>query len=455
MDKFLLQINKIWDHAADQAEFIAGIFFAIGLFLLGASYFLDIHTVEFDGNLQKAKILSDTSGVPVAFAAKEVGFVLAPNWGITGLIFLPLAVLTALRARAAIKPLLRNLVQKGMLVDREFRPVAEEMVVQKWEQESKRWAAIAMSMFLFSFCLVMFLDFIPVVADWLLSTPEEVAVLASGMTLQHDTFEFDWSVAATFQSPVVDPIPNLVFGFFAYIVIAAFGSGFLLASFIYFISLCAFFSPSKMERNGLLLLPKVDSDDPRLGFESFEKFFDLLVQASIFTAIIAVAMHLQNVYLRSPIYTDIVQMVFGKNVNKIRDAITEPDLTALVQALTSTSDALGIPLKEMTLQSFASSLALFLICAIVFVCVWLWLRISAKDGQDMLRNRDDISAEQKRRLNEMSIWPVGWISLNSLIIVAILVGLSMWYVNFVSVVIIYLIVRMLLGFGWIFWKKLF
>lgn len=449
----LRSINRAWDSAADQAEFICGLTVVIGLLLIGASYVLDIHSVQFDGSLQDYRLLTNDDGALTTFAPKEVGYLLAPNWGLTGLIFLPLAFLSALRARASIKPLLRSLVDKNMLVSSSFELVSKDLVVEQWEKESSKWTAIGIVMFIFSFVLVMIVDFVPVVANWLLSSPQEIKEMAKSMTLQHDTFEFDWSVAATFKDPVIDPVPNLAFGFFAYIVIAAIGSGFLFASFISFIALCAFFSPTKLESRGLILLPKVDSDDPRLGFESFENFFEHLVQASIFTATIAVSMHLQNVYLRAPKYEDIIEMVFGDTIDKMRAAISDFDLTAIINNLTSTSQALGVPLKEMTLQSFASSLALFMICAVVFICVWVWLRVAALDGQKRLRDLDTLSKDQKRRLDQMNIWPVGWISLNSLIIIAILVGLSMWYVNFVSVVIIYFIIRALLGFGWAFMQR--
>lgn len=53
----------------------------------------------------------------------------------------------------------------------------------------------------------------------------------------------------------------------------------------------------------------------------------------------------------------------------------------------------------------------------------------------------------------MKVWPVGWISLNFLLFAFVLVGLCMWYVNFVSLVLILLLLKFVFGLGTIIYRK--
>ena len=456
--KISQRLENIWSSLADEAEFIAGILFVIGLILLGLSFFLDLHQVSFDGNLQLIQVPAFLNAKEEAVAlmiTKEVGYVFAPNWGLTGLILLPLAIMYILRAKAAIEPMIRDLIKNRMLVSRDLEPVEPEHIIERWRKESGRWTLIGTVVLVLIAVFVLVGDFIPVVARWLIWDAEVVKdfVIGKNLTLLDDTYEFDWSIAATFKDPVVGTTANLIFSFIAYLFIAIFGSAFLFAAFIYFISVSAFFSSSGLRKHGLYLIPNLSSGDKRLGFEVLERFFDSLINACLLTATITVSMHLQNVYLRTPEHMNIGEMVFSQTFDELRENLANIAVGAIFESLTSTSEVLKVDIGDLTLQTFTTAVALFLLSAIVFMCLWGWLRMSAIDGKKMLLAAGTLDEPQKKKLRQMKVWPVGWISLNFLIFVFFMVGLSMWYVNFVSLVMILFLLKFVFGLGTILYRE--
>ena len=434
-------LDSVWSAASREAELVAVVLFILGLSLLGLSFALGLHTVTFDGHLIGNVEILGPAGTSIV--AKQVGYAWAPNWGLTGMFFMPLAVYHILLARGTIEPLIERLVDRRMLVTIDFEPVDATKVKAEWRRDSTRWSAVISVVFILIFLFVLFLDFVPVVARWLLSDSGQVASLVSSgkVDIQHPDFEFDWSISAIFNGSEMGPLVNLFFSFLAYLVIPLFGSSFLFAIFIWFFSVCSFFSVSGLRRRNILLVPDLGSPDDRLGFENFERLFDHLVSAAIFTGAIAISMHLQNVYLRAPSQTDIISMVFGSALDDAWLAVREGDLGELLGILVSTREVLET--ETLSLQTYASAIILFILSAIVFFSVWAWLRTTAKEGATALPLHRDLSPEDQERIMNIKIWPVGWISVNLLIATFVVVGLSMWYVNFISLLIVFFALRML------------
>lgn len=434
-------IEKFWESMVDDAERVTVYLVFFGIALLIASSALGVHDVIFTGTLIDGTTILGPNGETIT--AKQVGFAWAPNWALTGIILLPLAIYIALLARGEIEPLIRRLVEQRMLVTRDFEDADAEMVINEWRRESSRWTVLTTGFFLLAVTFVLFLDFIPVVASWLLAEPGEIAELVKNepINLHHNEYEFDWSIAASFQNAPVDRWPNLIFSSVAYLTIGMIGPGFLLAIFIWFISICSFFSARRMRRLGLRLIPNIKSKDQRLGFENFEPFFGRLAMASIFTATLALAMHLQNVFLRAPKIPDIFDMVFGDSVAAIQRLISDGEVYEFLKTFKSMSSVLDIPPGTITPQTYAAAVVFFLVIVIVFVFLWMWLRQLANKGAFLLSEGTDLTDEQLDILDEMVIWPVGWISINLLFSVVVLLAISMAYVNFLTLVLIFFVAQ--------------
>jgi|GEM_PF-2723610 len=418
-------LEAIWSAAAREADMVAAVLVLLGLALLALSFALKLHAVTFDGTLRSISI-----GWPhdrPMVVAKQVGYAWAPNWGITGFFLLPLTVYYLLLARRTVETTIDALLTHKMLVNADFSLAERSVVFELWRSRSRRWTVISSVLFLFSFAFIFFFDFIPVVAQFLLMSDTEIAkfVADARITLQHPDYEFDWSIASTFAGIPLDRYVNLAFSGAAYLIIPAFGASFLFAGFFWFFALCTFFSSLKERR--ILLIPDEASGDDRKGFEVFEPLFEYLVNASILTAIVAVSMHVQNVYLRAPGKSNIVHLLLGDDADDLVNRIVNTDLPALLSYVQSTPAILHTPATAVSLQTYVGGIAIFMVCVIVFFCVWIWLRQAARDGLRALRRSDTLDPDRRAALKRMKIWPVGWITLNKVIAMVLIVGLSMWF----------------------------
>ena len=216
----------------------------------------------------------------------------------------------------AIETLLRDLVQSGMLCHRDFSIADSDVVIQYWRRRARPWAWIGLGVAIFSGAFIVFSDFCPVVIQWLMDgdlRSDILDALNEKVLLAHPTHEFDWSVAATFDNSVIGPNANAFFAFVAYLFIPIVGTSIVFGAFVFLCVFCAFFSESMRHDLNLVLVPDLSSEDPRRGFERFEGFFHNIILAAICTGAMAVAMHLQNVFLRSLKHETIIDMVFGKD----------------------------------------------------------------------------------------------------------------------------------------------
>ncbi|MQQ10269.1 hypothetical protein GFB49_17515 [Epibacterium sp. SM1979] len=415
-----------------------------GLFLIAASFALQIHDVEFNGYVSGEKL----AGFPVAATySKQVGYVWAPNWAITGLLLLPLALVNLLLAIREIERLLRELVSSGMLRRKDFSPADPDLVIAKWRDMARPWALIGLGVAVSSGLYIGLFDFWPVVLEWLWMEPSEhqkrFVDLQDPVGFIHPLHEFDWSVAATFDGALISTTANAIFGFAAYFLIAIVGMGIVFGAFIFLCSFSAFFSETMRHELDLILVPDLGSDDSRCGFERFESFFHHLILAAIFTGTMAVAMHLQNVFLRSTEDETIIDMVFGGAIAIFQKDFTKLSIEDFTTFLRSMNDVVDLSDYTLSLQTYAAPIVLFMIGAITFSCLWLWLRRAAIDGRLIYRNNPSLSDEESDKLDEMDIWPIGWMSLDLLISVGVVVFLSLWFVNFVSLVLLYFAVKAL------------
>lgn len=439
--------------AADNAYGIGVALLIICLLLALAAFFIDVLAVTFDGNLKGGTIIDPPEGFD-SIEPKQVGFLAAPNWFLTGFLFLPYAVMQALKVRSAIEPVIDALVENRMLVTQSFEVPNREAILLAWRKRSQHWMPVVSFVALIVFGLVVF-DFIDVVAQWTLASETKLAELAKDVTLHHGDYEFDWSVAAVFEATTINRWVNVIFAGLAYLFIAAFGACFLFAAFFYFFTVGGFFSKSNLTKLDLVLLPNPRSTDARCGFEVFEEFFDPFIQTAIVTAVIALSMYLQNIYLRAPTQPDIFVMVLGPIQAIVEKLLESPgdfnlgDFTNL-GLLTNIKELSGFKFNEIPLQVFGSAVALLLIVLIVFGYVWWFLRESALSGKDVLTKHGNspvagvlYTEDERARIDEIQVWPIGWISLNLLISCIAVVILSLWWPRLIALILALFIYRAL------------
>ena len=425
-----------------------------GLLLIVAAYLLDVLSVPFDGALRGGAVILSPPGAE-AIVTKQVGYGFAPNWALTGFVLLPYAVMQALKARYGVEGMIGDLIDQRMLVTDAFGKPDPETVLGVWRRRSRGMMPLATLVVVIVMALVVW-DFVTVVAQWDVASDAELRSLAAGVDLHHGDYEFDWSVAAAFAKPPVAGWADLLFAGIAYLVVAAFGAAFLYAAFFYFLAFGNFFSRSNLKRSGLLLVPNPRDEDPRCGFGTLAQFFEPFVLCAAATALIALAMYLQNLYLRAPGQEDIVSMVFQPVEQIIGKLVDSPEagLGALADTgvFTSIATLTGIDFSEvrLPLQVVGSAVGMLLLVIIVLGYVWYFLRESAVSGRDRLLEHGEqpvagttYSADELARIHKIQVWPVGWISVNLLLACIGVVIASMWWPGLVALILAMLVYRAL------------
>ena len=432
MKKILGFADDILKQAGENADFIAGLFIVLGIGVATLSALVGTANIVWDGQIGGRTVEGLNE-------KKQVGYLWAPNWALASVILLPLALRNLLLARQAIEPLIETLVTRNMLISTTGAPVDKDKLKLIWKKTSRKWSLVSVLLFFFAAMFTIFGDFYVVVWQWIFNPEAMLDEFGpdNPLMLSHPTFEFDWSVAAAFTDAPVSPWANALFALTAYLLVPVIGAGFLLSGFVWMICFCMFFSRPQLRKHELILVPDTESTDSRLGFERFEEMFDHLVQAALFTSLLALVMHLQNVFLRSPTHENIVQMVFGKATETVVEASNNGWALGLIwNFLTTVEEVLGVQIDGANFNIFISALAMILIAVIVVGFVWTCLRRAAIDGSHFLLEDPDLPDEKADLINEMVIWPVGWISLNLLGIIVFVVFMSMYFVNFVSLVVL-------------------
>jgi len=253
-------------------------------------------------------------------------------------------------------------------------------------------------------------------------------------------YEFDWSIAATFDGMGYLKWPNIVFSTLAYLIVPILGTGLILLHFIWFIALAEFISPERLERQGVVIVPDINSKDrnDRAGFEKFEPLFDDLLLASLALSVLALFMHLQNIFLRAPQYNSFLDMIFTDGMKRFARVLQGDEsirLDEILDYLNPVNQALAIDAGAITIQTYLAGLGTIIVA--VFVLFWIWraLRQTALNGRDYLLSLETLSQPEERQLERMQIWPVGWISLNRSASLLALILISMLFLNVVPIAI--------------------
>lgn len=343
---------------------------------------------------------------------KEIGFVWAINWSVTYVAAFPAIIFLILVTFQNVETVLHQLVRHNMVVGQQWRPVSEETIFRDWRNvvnNSAKWALL-LSLISFAQCMT----------EWYFMT---------GGPLMDGAFppgfdEMDWSVAALLTAPgrEVSPTANALFSLAAYlaqgmslaIILSFYAFLFALSNMIY-----RYARQSKVVR----LIPDVNSNDTRRGFQAFQLFFKNSSYVSMIVFFIFYMMHIQNLYLRTDA-PDILEFSFGE-IKAAFDflfaaGVSWPGLSRLAATLFTVGGA----------GNFTSAMAIFLgfvlALMVLFGPVYV-LNFAARQSRNELRSYlesegADISHLTKLsreecldRLDDMDFWPMKWPRLNHLI----------------------------------------
>ena len=208
----LSRIDSFWHWLGQNATQITTIYVILGLIAGSASVLIGVHDAQWDGKILGVTVDGLNPGV-----IKQVGYVWAPNWGLAGFVLLPLAIFHVLSARAAVEPLIRDLITNEMMQRVDATPVIESDVMTMWRRDSTFASVAALTVFLFLTLFVMYGDYYQVVLSWTLDPGTLANLFATEpekFRLSHSNYEFDWSIAALFDVTDVNDNANAWFSFF-------------------------------------------------------------------------------------------------------------------------------------------------------------------------------------------------------------------------------------------------
>lgn len=445
LKNFFSSVDRYWMWLARHPFEVSMMFSVVGLSLCVWAFLIGVAWVPWNGQVGGQTV----SGLNVS--PKEVGFLLAPNWALAGAILLPCGIGFLCSAAGSTERTIEILFERGMLQKLSDEAISQKAIMEKWRRTSVVWSTISFTAIPIVTAVIS-VDFYTVVATWLLEPSSAANSIKSNLIAINDpVYEFDWSIAAIMgtANPTALPsaISNLFFSGFAYLHIAILGPAFLLFGFIWTWAFSSFLSQNRLERMGYVLVPDLSdtSDKKRCGFEVFENRFGFLILASIATAIVALAMHLQNVFLRSPEHSNILDMVFGQYVETFRNW-EKFEISEFFDLLLTVDEATQLDLTTgANLQFMVTWLVFFLLSMIVAGSSTLWLVVTATSGKARLLASGAISEVQKERLEAMDYWPISWMTARQFVIFISAIMLSMYVVNLLALFLAVALLRLLGG----------
>ena len=337
----------------------------------------------------------------------ERGYFSAINWSVGFTLFVPLFFYYGLGAFKTANRFGSNLFEKGMLVNINFRsePDAEKHFNDTWKSiliANERWAIFLLC------CGLMFTSY-----EWWTSS---YGPLMCGSVIP----EVDWSVKALDTSSNVNPLVNAAFSFFVFSMQAAFIGG--LAYFIsLIISVVTLLSPE--ERKSVRIIPNLNTDDSRLGFQVFENLAVNILWTSAFGYAIFYLSRLWNAYLHadqpySSLYDFVIGSIltgFSKNVS-FQKIVSQAGDTLFEIGTFSSSGILVI----------SAALVIFSLSVIIVLVALRGLASQSKDELlTFLESKDEsflFSGIPKKKciakLKAMEMWPISYPKPTELLLMA-------------------------------------
>ncbi len=364
---------------------------ALGLLVLsGASLLLLTHAA-----------LGGTVFSPDGNVTRSVGFVWAVNWSLNLALVFPFAALFVLLTLQAVPALFRELAVRRMLVTLDLRPVHVAVAVEAWNRAFRSRMKIVAP--------VAGIGLVVSVLEWWLQSGRPLWLNDPTWTaaaIRAGDVEADWTIDALLDGAghialgdAFQRLANAGLSLLAFLNQAVWVAAFVVLLYTMW-AVGRTMQALSDDRGDFRLVPNLESNDARRGFEIFEPMIDLaLWSVAGFYAMFYLS-RVWNAYLRS-------------------SAETLSQFLADVRVLSFTDDFSTMSVTLGALLSFISS--------IVFVA-WI-LRDGAKQGNHYLQRRLQEAPESvsqltgmdaemcQERMRLMTFWPTNSLRPNALLIV--------------------------------------
>ena len=341
---------------------------------------------------------------------KQVGFIYAPNWSLNYAIVIPLTLYFCVSALHGVRHVILQLTQKRMLVDSACKPISQQKIAQEWDKvatSAAKWVVVLG-------CIALAASLI----EGFYASPfghnaEEVQSLRVS--------KVDWSMKALVYPEEVGKISNGLFTLAAFLAQAAAATACLafitfLMGFAYLIY--SFTLPDKEIR----LIPDVDSDDTRRGFEVFGLLIENILLASVFFFCVFYLTRIQRVYMESKA---------ASILTFIRDDVAYGFFNGVLKLFQGGDFSLLHAGDNISYGELMVSAGNVIMLVFVVMIPAIILRQAAMRSRDQFQSLQDFSCdishvthlnseECKKRMEAMDFWPMRYPRPNQLILAAVL-----------------------------------
>lgn len=342
-----------------------------------------------------------------AHEGRQVGYVVTLNWSIGFTLVAPFFYYFLLLAyqEAAALPEKLSVAQMLRRSPSEVHPTGAAVVAGKWTSIRRKAAAWWLG--------ISFLGLVESLWEWWVYSGRPL--LKGGLPREQ---EIDWSVKFL-DGEALDSQFNSAFSLLVFFQQALLISmiGLLLCMVLAFTLLVR-----DLRRSGraVRLFPSVsfETEDNRRGFQVFSRFFQLFLTAGVCLYAHFLLSRLWNVYLRSPESKGMslwkfIRGLFLEGMERATTWKKEPS---------QLSERVVELLKDLGALDFSGlfvSLGAVLLFLISLVLLLVVLRGAAEGGRDELLNAGARGAA-KERLRGMTLWPMNYPSLNTLVLAGFL-----------------------------------
>lgn len=360
---------------------------------------------------------------------KQVGYIFALNWSFSFVLGFPIMMFFMVEAVTGQTRTLDRLVDRGMIVDKSWRPVDINAIRNEFRRFWKKAAIASAILFIFSmgYCL----------AEWYLLSGRYL--FGSGTPLRlnetHHFFELDWSLAAVLPGPDQNAfdfrMQTAAFSFINYFLLG-FYFWIVLTFYAMVVIYSDFFSGLSRGKSaeGMRIIPDIDDDEPRRGFSVFEPVFQRVLFATMVGFSLCYFMNIQNLFLRSE-SSNIVTFISEDIIAGFSLVFNRKFAEGLSEIATSLFD-LGHTLNVTSV--WAIIIVYFVLSVILCGTAWLLREVARRSRENLqVYVRDDaapiqmftqskmavcrerVKAWSTESQQGMKVWPFGWPSLRRLL----------------------------------------
>jgi len=377
-----------------------------------------------------------------AMVKRQVGYLAAPNWGVVSWVVVPFILLWIARGVSSLRDSLFEMSASGMLRFNNDSRVSSGQIVQFMTPKFvfASWIALIVIFLCVSFALF---DFYSVAAKHLLTLSPYEGPLSCNV--EDSQQERDWSIAAALPNGLghIGRIENFAFSLIVYILIPGLSFGLAFAYFILFSVYYYAFNHTELSTKGISIVPNLNAQDPRCGFEILQPLFERTLFVVILSFVGLSMMSLQNIYLRT-CYPDFFSFMLSNGFQAGQELYANDKTVSISKLARSLGFVFG-ETANMNLQIFLAQALSFFVFVVVFILVFFNLRRTAMLAKDKILRFEDEPIEewpawlQRRfargefrkldfeRLRNMAVWPVAWVRLSILIVILLLGVISMFF----------------------------